>query len=165
VTVERIPFDFPALGANNGRIIGIEGYAQHRAVIDDESADVDPAVRARMLIGKAASAAEYIDALETRRAFIVEFAAWMQARDAVLTPMLPITARRVEEVDESTYPLATWSRAVNYLGACAMAFPAAAPGLPIGMQLMSAGRNDARLVDVSRGCALAPPGIAPPPRP
>jgi aspartyl-tRNA(Asn)/glutamyl-tRNA(Gln) amidotransferase subunit A len=165
VTVERIPFDFPALGANNGRIIGIEGYAQHRAVIDDESADVDPAVRARMLIGKAASAAEYIDALETRRAFIVEFAAWMQARDAVLTPMLPITARRVEEVDESTYPLATWSRAVNYLGACAMAFPAAAPGLPIGMQLISAGRNDARLVDVSRGCALAPPGIAPPPRP
>ena len=66
VDVERIPFDFAALGAKNGRIIGIEGYAQHRAIIDDEHADVDPGVRARMLIGKAASAADYIDALAER---------------------------------------------------------------------------------------------------
>ena len=52
VVEERIPFDFAALGAKNGRIIGIEGYAVQREYVDDENADVDPGVRQRMLIGK-----------------------------------------------------------------------------------------------------------------
>jgi aspartyl-tRNA(Asn)/glutamyl-tRNA(Gln) amidotransferase subunit A len=152
VEVEAIPFDFAGLGTKNGRIIGIEGYAEHRAVIDDETADVDPGVRGRMLIGKAASAAEYIDALEQRRRAMGRFGEWMRARDALLTPMLPITARPVSEVDETTYPLATWSRAVNYLGACAIALPCEhKPGvLPIGMQLVGAGGDDRRLVELAR---------------
>jgi len=118
VRVERIPFDFAALGARNGRLIGIEGYAVHRAIVDDERADVDTGVRQRMLLGKTASAAEYLDALATRGKSMDEFARWMRDRDVLLTPMLPITATPVVDVDETTFPLATVSRAVNYLGAC-----------------------------------------------
>ena len=63
-----------------------KGYAQHRAMIDDESADVDPGVRARMLIGKARSCTEYIDALAERGARSQQFArvdAWTRrAADA-----------------------------------------------------------------------------------
>ena len=151
VDVERIPFDFAALGAKNGRIIGIEGYAQHRATIDDEHADVDPGVRARMLIGKAASAADYIDALAERRKAIEQFARWMRGRDALLTPMLPITARPVSEVDEATFPLAVWSRAVNYLFGCAIAIPVASPGLPIGMQLVTTSGREEDLLVVANG--------------
>jgi aspartyl-tRNA(Asn)/glutamyl-tRNA(Gln) amidotransferase subunit A len=146
VSVERIPFDFAALGAKNGRIIGIEGYAAHREIVDDERADVDPGVRQRMLLGKSASAVEYLAALGQRQAAMGEFAQWMRGRDALVTPMLPITARPVAEVDETTYPLATWSRAVNYLGACAISIPVArsAAGLPIGLQFVGrSGADDA----------------------
>jgi aspartyl-tRNA(Asn)/glutamyl-tRNA(Gln) amidotransferase subunit A len=147
VTVETIPFEFAALGAKNGRIIGIEGYAVHREVIDDERADVDPGVRQRMLLGKMASAAEYLAALGQRQAAMGEFAQWMRSRDALVTPMLPITARPMAEIDESTYPLATWSRAVNYLGACAISIPVAlsATGLPIGVQFVGRGGADEAL--------------------
>jgi len=43
--------------------------------------------------------------------------------------------------------LATWSRAVNYLGACAISIPLtlSRAGLPIGLQLVgAAGDEDAR---------------------
>jgi aspartyl-tRNA(Asn)/glutamyl-tRNA(Gln) amidotransferase subunit A len=147
VTVETIPFDFAALGARNGRIIGIEGYAVHREVIDDERADVDPGVRQRMLLGKMASAVEYLAALGQRQAAMGEFSQWMRSRDALVTPMLPITARPMAEIDESAYPLATWSRAVNYLGACAISIPVAlsATGLPIGVQFVGRGGADEAL--------------------
>ena len=151
IDVERIPFDFAALGAKNGRIIGIEGYAQHRATIDDEHADVDPGVRGRMLIGKSASATEYIDAMAERSAAIRQFARWMRGRDALLTPMLPITARPVNEVDETTFPLAVWSRAVNYLLGCAIAIPVASPGLPIGIQFVTTAKREADLLVVAKG--------------
>lgn len=147
VDVERIPFDFAALGAKNGRLIGIEGYAEHRAVVDDAAADMDPGVRERMLIGSSASAAEYLEALGARDGAIGAFADWMRGRDALLTPMLPITARAVRDVDETTYPLATWSRAVNYLRACAVALPCgfSSQRLPMAVQLVASGGEDAAL--------------------
>jgi aspartyl-tRNA(Asn)/glutamyl-tRNA(Gln) amidotransferase subunit A len=151
VRVERIPFDFSALGAKNGRLIGIEGYATYRAIVDDERADVDIGVRQRMLLGKTASAAEYLEALASRRASSDEFARWMRGRDVLLTPMLPITATPVAEVDETTFPLATWSRAVNYLGACGISMPAglSSAGLPIGIQYVARGGDDARLCRIA----------------
>lgn len=151
VRVERIPFDFVALGAKNGRLIGIEGYAAHRAIVDDERADVDTGVRQRMLLGKTASAAEYLDALATRGKSLDEFARWMRDRDVLLTPMLPITATPVAEVDEATFPLATWSRAVNYLGACGISMPAglSSAGLPIGIQYVGPAGGDAGLCRIA----------------
>lgn len=139
-----IPFDFAALGTRNGRLIGMEGYAAHRAIVDDAAAEVDPGVRARMLLAKSATACEYLEALAARRVAMREFAAWMRDREALLTPMLPITARPLADVDETAYPLATWSRAVNYLGACAVSVPCglSAAGLPIGMQIVARAGGD-----------------------
>jgi aspartyl-tRNA(Asn)/glutamyl-tRNA(Gln) amidotransferase subunit A len=161
VQVERIPFDFAALGAKNGRIIGIEGYARHRAVIDDETADVDPAVRARMLIGKAATATEYIEALAEQQAAIAQFAKWMRGRDALMTPMLPITARAVNDVDETTFPLATWSRAVNYLLCCAIALPAKFTGLPAATQLVAPAARDGCVTRIAELLQASPPRSVP----
>ena len=77
---------------------------------------IDPWVRKRMLGGKAISAADYIGDLTAMRHAQAAFAAWMHGRDALLTPTLPITATPVAEVDEATAPLASFTRAVNYLG-------------------------------------------------
>ena len=157
VTVERIPLDFDDVMVRNGRIIAAEAYAFHRAYIEDERLDIDPWVRKRVLGGKAISAGEHHDEIAAHHRAIAWFTAWMRGRDALLTPTLPITATPLHEVDESTMPLATWTRAANYLGACAMSLPAglAANGLPIGVQLIGAPFADATLVRIGRAFQMA----------
>lgn len=152
VEVERVPFDFAELGQRNGRLIGIEAYAAHRAYIENPLEQFDPGVRARILAGKPVSAADYIAALQARAQEMKRFAQWMEPRDALLTPMLPITATPLDEVDETQFPLATWSRWVNYVGACAVSLPAgfSANGLPIGMQFVARANDDATLVGIGR---------------
>jgi aspartyl-tRNA(Asn)/glutamyl-tRNA(Gln) amidotransferase subunit A len=153
-TVEeaRAPFDFEDVMLRNGRIIAAESYALHRAYIEDESLQIDPWVRKRILGGKALSAADYIDEIAARKRISAAFADWMRGRDALLTPTLPITAVPLDEVDEATTPLATFTRAANYLGACALSLPAgfSNDGLPIGVQLIGAPFADATLVRLGR---------------
>ena len=57
----------------------------------------------------------------------------------------------MSEVDETTFPLATWSRAVNYLQGCAVAVPVARPGLPIGIQFVTTAKREADLLVVAKG--------------
>lgn len=148
----RFPLDFGELMTRNGRLIAAEAFAVHRATVEDAALPIDPWVRSRMLVGKAISAADYIDELAQRRRAMARFAEWMRGRDALLTPTLPITATPVADVDEATTPLATFTRAANYLGACALSLPAgfSAAGLPIGVQLMAAPFADATLVAIGR---------------
>jgi aspartyl-tRNA(Asn)/glutamyl-tRNA(Gln) amidotransferase subunit A len=152
VDVERFPIDFEDVMVRNGRIIAAEAYAFHRAYIEDERLDIDPWVRQRVLGGKAIGAADYHDEIAAQRHTVAWFAGWMRGRDALLTPTLPITATPRDEVDESTTPLATWTRAANYLGACALSLPAgfSQEGLPIGVQLIGAPFADATLVRIGR---------------
>ena len=65
---------------------------------------------------------------------------------------LPITAVPVPLVDEATSPLAAFTRAVNFLGACGLSLPAgfSATGLPIGVQIIGAPFADATLVHIGR---------------
>jgi len=147
-----VPLDFDALAAANGRIIAAEAWALHRAYIEDAALDIDPWVRRRVIAGKAVTAAEY-DALQlARRHAMAVFADWMRGCDALLTPTLPITAIAVDQVDEATTPLAAFTRAANYVGACALSLPAglSPAGLPIGVQLMGAPFADATLVRIGR---------------
>jgi len=147
-----VPLDFDELMAKNGRIIAAEAYAIHREYIEDERLDIDPWVRKRILGGKSIGAADYIDDIAAQRRAGASFAHWMRDRDALLTPTLPITAPPLAEVDEATTPLATWTRAANYLGACALSLPAgfSADGLPIGVQLIGARFAEATLIRIGR---------------
>ena len=146
------PFDFEDVMLRNGRLIAAEAYALHRSYIEDEALEIDPWVRKRTLAGKAISAADYIDEIAERKRASALFAEWMRERDALLTPTLPITAVPLAEVDEATTPLATFTRAVNYFGACALSLPAglSTDGLPIGMQLIGAPFADATLLRLGR---------------
>ncbi len=148
----RVPFDFGALGAKNGRLIGIEAYAFHRAYIEDERLEIDPAVRKRIVAAKGVTAADYLAARAERERTAAAFVDWMRGRDLLLTPMLPIVATPVAQADEETFPLASFSRAVNYLEGCAVTLPAgtSAEGLPIGMQFVAAPYADASLVRIGR---------------
>jgi len=152
--VESAPFplDFEEVMVRNGRIIAVEAWALHRDYVEDEKLPIDPWVRKRIIGGKSISAADYIDELRERKRCAAVFANWMRGRDALLTPTLPITATPVEEVDEATSPLATFTRVANYLGACALSLPAglSSDGLPVGVQLMGAPFTEAMLVQLGR---------------
>ncbi len=147
-----VPLDFDDLMLRNGRLIAAEAYAFHRAYIEDPSLPIDPWVRRRTLGGKGISAADYIDELTERRRAAAVFADWMRGRDALLTPTLPITATPVADVDEATTPLAMFTRAANYLGACGLSLPSgfAGNGLPIAMQLIGAPFAEDKLVRLGR---------------
>ena len=145
------PFDLRDVMVKNGRIIAVEAYALHREYIADETLAIDPWVRKRTLAGKDVSPADYRATLAARERSAAAFAAWMRERDALLTPTLPIAATPLEEVDEATTPLATFTRAVNYVGGCAVSLPAGfSSGLPVAMQLVGAPFADATLVRIGR---------------
>jgi aspartyl-tRNA(Asn)/glutamyl-tRNA(Gln) amidotransferase subunit A len=148
----QVPFDLDDVMNRNGRISAAEGYALHRAYIEDAALEIDPWVRKRMLGGKGISAADYIDELAVRRRIMNAYAEFMRGRDALLLPTLPIAATPHDEVDEATMPLAAFTRAGNYFGACALSLPAgfSSEGLPVGMQLMGAPFADATLVRFGR---------------
>jgi aspartyl-tRNA(Asn)/glutamyl-tRNA(Gln) amidotransferase subunit A len=152
VDSERLPLDFDDAMVRNGRIIAAEAYRYHRSYIEDERLDIDPWVRKRVIAGKLIGDAEYDDELARRRRAAQWFGEWMRGRDALLTPTLPITATPLGEVDESTTTLATWTRAANYLRACALSLPAgfSTYGLPISVQLTGAAFGDATLVRAGR---------------
>jgi aspartyl-tRNA(Asn)/glutamyl-tRNA(Gln) amidotransferase subunit A len=152
VDEERVPLDFDDVMLRNGRIIAAEAYAVHRAYIEDPELPIDPWVRKRTVAGKAIGAADYIDEIARHRRAAADFAVWMSRCDALLTPTLPITATPLAAVDEATTPLAAFTRAANYLGACALSLPAGLSrhGLPIGVQLIGAPFGDATLLRIGR---------------
>jgi aspartyl-tRNA(Asn)/glutamyl-tRNA(Gln) amidotransferase subunit A len=85
----------------------------------------------------------------------------MRGRVALLTPMLPITARPVDDVDETTFPLATWSRAVNYLLCCAIALPAKFTGLPAATQIVAPAARDSCVTHIADLLQVSPPRSVP----
>jgi aspartyl-tRNA(Asn)/glutamyl-tRNA(Gln) amidotransferase subunit A len=153
----RVPLDWDDVMVRNGRLIAAEAYAHHRSYIEDASLPIDPWVRRRILAGKAISAAGHADELVLRQRAAASFADWMRERDALLTPTLPITATPIADIDESTTPLATFTRAANYLGACALTLPAglSPEGLPIGVQLIGAPFAEATLIRIGRAFQAA----------
>jgi aspartyl-tRNA(Asn)/glutamyl-tRNA(Gln) amidotransferase subunit A len=151
VLEERFPLDLEDVMVRNGRLIAAEAYAFHRATIEDESLEIDPWVRRRTLGGKAISTGDYIGELAERKRAAAAFADWMRGRDALLTPTLPIAATRIVDVNEATTPLAVFTRAVNYLGTCALSLPSGfAGGLPVAIQLIGAPFAEGTLVRIGR---------------
>jgi aspartyl-tRNA(Asn)/glutamyl-tRNA(Gln) amidotransferase subunit A len=153
----RIPIDFNEVMLRNGRLIAAEAYALHRAYIEDPALPIGPAVRARVLGGKGITAADYIAARGDQRRASAEFAAWMRDWDAVLTPANPLPAIPVNQVEETQTPMATFTRAGNYLTACGLSLPAgfSKEGLPIGVQLLGAPFTEPMLIRIGRAFQAA----------
>ncbi|OZI69422.1 MULTISPECIES: amidase [Bordetella] len=147
VQERELPFDFHAMMLANGRIIAAEAYARHRGYIEDAGLPLGEFVRARVLGGKALSAADYIEAMQWHAQACRQWRDWMRGIDALLTPAQPFAACPLAEVDEAQTPLAAFSRPGNFLGAAGLALPAgfSAQGLPLGIQLLGKPFDEATL--------------------
>jgi aspartyl-tRNA(Asn)/glutamyl-tRNA(Gln) amidotransferase subunit A len=132
-----LPHRFGDYAEATGRIIGAEGYRFVGHLVDDLSLPLDPHVRPRILVGKGLSARDYLLELaqrEERRGAVAEALADL---DALLTPTTRTPAIPIDQVDQSG-TAAHFTRAVNYLGLCALAVPNgfSAGGLPISLQIV-----------------------------
>ncbi|HEX7125725.1 MAG TPA: amidase [Thermodesulfobacteriota bacterium] len=136
--------------ARAGIVMAPEAYAAHRDLVEREGARMDPHVRARFLAGARVGAADYLDALDHRRGSARAFIGALAGFDAFLTPTTPIVAIPVTEVDEGALPLSRFTRAVNYLGLCALALPCGfdRQGLPVSLQIVGRPFDEATVLRV-----------------
>lgn len=129
-----------------GTLIMAEGYAMAREWVDRDDLPLDANVRARLLSGRETSVADYLAGLVDRRRTQTVWQTALERVDAVLTPTTPIAAPRLEEVDESAFMLARFTRAANYLAWSGVAAPMGfeGNGLPLSLQINTPSLHESR---------------------
>ena len=148
--------DLAAINATGG-LPAAESYAWHRKLIAEHQADYDPRVALRILRGASMSAADYIDLLAARKAWIARMDARLDGFDAVLSPTVPIVAPPIASVltDDAEFfrvngLLLRNTSVVNMLDGCAISLPCHAPGqLPVGLMLWHAALHDDAVLDLA----------------
>jgi aspartyl-tRNA(Asn)/glutamyl-tRNA(Gln) amidotransferase subunit A len=120
-----------------GRIISSEIYPRIAALADDKAAQMDEAVRARVVAGRDISARQYLDVLAERERRKQEFAVSIEGIDAVLSPSTFTPAVPLDTVDQTGTP-AVSTRWVNFLDLCGLSLPngLTAGGLPTSLQIV-----------------------------
>jgi len=148
----RFPIDFEDLGRRSRAVIAAEAWRIHALHIEDETLPIGPHVRSRVRSGKSISDAMLDSELRDRRRLIKQWSEAMTEFDLLLAPSIPCAAIALEDVDEASPLLGAFTRAVNYLGGCALSLPAGftAEGLPIGMQLVASPHNETLLFRAGR---------------
>jgi aspartyl-tRNA(Asn)/glutamyl-tRNA(Gln) amidotransferase subunit A len=131
-----LPRRFSDFAAATGRIIGAEGYRFVGHLVDDESLPVDPHVRPRIQLGRGISARDYLLTLAEREDHQRAVEAALADVDALLTPTAQTPPIPIDQADQSG-TAAYFTRAINYLGLCALAVPNGftAGGLPTSFQI------------------------------
>ncbi len=140
-----------------GGLAAAESWAWHRRRLLQRSAQYDPRVALRIGRGEALSAADYIDLLQERRAWIGRTEAAMAGFDALLSPTVPIVAPRLQPLidsDEAFFAanalLLRNPSLINLLDGCALSLPCHHPGdWPVGMMVWAAALADDRVLAVS----------------
>ncbi len=140
----RLPEAFPDYLKQVGIIIGAEAYNIHKGWIKDEGVPFDEDVRARIIAGKSITRADYFLACGRRREAQQKFNATIKEFAALLTPTTQVPAIPLDEVDQRSLLMSRFTRAVNYLGLCALAVPCGftQAGLPISLQIICRKYNE-----------------------
>lgn len=152
---------FECMKDPTGRLLAIEGWIHHGHLYDDLDLPMDEDVRARMRAGRDASATEYLRLVADRREKTAAFAPAMRGFAAVLTPATPFPAPPLVEVDQAVSP-GHFTRAVNWLGLCALALPMGLSdeGLPLGLHVMARAHDEAMALRVGAAFEAVRPAIA-----
>lgn len=155
IALEEIE-ELSAINASGG-LSAAESYAWHRQLISGHEAEYDPRVALRILRGARMSAADYIDLMAARQAWIVRMEARLKTFDAVLSPTVPIVAPSIASVlnnDDEFFRINSLllrnTSVVNMLDGCAISIPCQTPDqLPVGLMLWHAALHDDRLLDLA----------------
>ena len=148
--------DLASINATGG-LSAAESYAWHRKLIAEHQAEYDPRVALRILRGASMSAADYIDLLAARQAWIGRMQTRLSPFDAVISPTVPIVAPSIASVlnnDDEFFRINALllrnTSVVNMLDGCAISLPCHAPGqLPVGLMLWHAALHDDAILDLA----------------
>ena len=125
-----------------------EGWRCWRERVQRHEAEMDPSVVKRLRVGEAITDAQLVEALARRVDDQARAYAWLAPYRALLMPTCPIPAPPLDEVDETTSPLSSLTRAANYLDLPAASVPAGLTeaGMPIGLQIVGGPQNEHAVV-------------------
>lgn len=140
-----------------GGFSAAESWAWHRARLERHAADYDPRVALRIRRGAAMSAADYIELVDARRAWILAMADALRGYDAVLSPTVPIVAPPLAPLvaDDDAFFAANAlllrnPSAVNVLDGCAISLPCHDPDeMPAGLMVWSTALADDVVLDTA----------------
>ncbi len=159
--VERIEVpEFHDVGVMNGKggFAAAESYAWHRYLLTSKGDVYDPRVRVRIQRGEGISAADYIDILNARRAFIARTEQRIARYDALVLPTTantpPVIADLADDQAFTTQNLRALRNCtlINMLDGCAISLPAHREGeVPVGLMLAAAGGADRRIFELAAG--------------
>jgi len=136
-------------------------YHQQSGWFPGRAAEYGEDVRSRLEAGMKVLAVEYLEAMEQRRSFIAQLHEVMKKEtiDALMVPTTPIAAPPIGEetsrVAQTNLPtralLLRLNRPANLAGLPAISVPCGftAEGLPIGLQFISAERNERLLLGIA----------------
>lgn len=156
--------EFAQLGAINakGGLAAAEAWHWHRELIQRAGDRYDPRVRVRILRGRELSAADYIDLLAARSAWIAAVEARIAPFDALVMPTVPIVAPRIDELaDDAAFGATNLlilrnPTFINFLDGCAVSLPCHRSGeAPVGLMLAGAAGRDRAILSIGRAMEQA----------
>jgi aspartyl-tRNA(Asn)/glutamyl-tRNA(Gln) amidotransferase subunit A len=150
IDVLQLPVGYAVLADVAGRLIAAEGYQLHRDWIDRDDLPFDPDVRDRLRAARSMAAAEYVKLILERRRTRRDVDRLLRDFDALLLPTTPLPAIPLSEIDQKKAPMSRLTRPVNLLDLCALALPCgfSKDGLPISLQIVGRGYDEARILRV-----------------
>jgi aspartyl-tRNA(Asn)/glutamyl-tRNA(Gln) amidotransferase subunit A len=149
--------DIPEFGGlsqinSKGGLPAAESHAWHRELLESHAAEYDPRVLTRIQKGATQSAADYIDLLNARKAFITGVEERIARFDALLMPTTPIVAPLMADLasDPEFFRcnglMLRNPSIINFLDGCGISIPMHADGEPpTGLMLACRGGEDAHL--------------------
>ena len=141
-----------------GGFTAAEAWAWHRETIERASDRYDPRVVSRIRRGKELSAADLLDLLHARTAWIAEVEAAVSGFDALILPTVPLVAPSADELaasDEAYFRanglMLRNPTLINFLDGCALSLPCHEPGsAPVGLMIAGAAMSDRRILAIGR---------------
>ncbi|MCV9939037.1 amidase [Boseaceae bacterium BT-24-1] len=156
--------EFAQLGAINakGGLAAAEAWHWHREPIARAGDRYDPRVRVRIERGREISAADYIDVVTARAAWIGAVEARIAPFDALVMPTVPVVAPRIDKLAEDTAFGATNllilrnPTFINFLDGCALSLPCHHPGeAPVGLMIAGSAGRDGAILSIGRAVEQA----------
>jgi aspartyl-tRNA(Asn)/glutamyl-tRNA(Gln) amidotransferase subunit A len=154
----KVPaFDRQAEYFRNGGFAAAEAYAIHRGW-QDRSADYDPRVAKRVVLGKDIAGWELVELGLLRAAYMKEVGAIAAPFDAFLMPTSPCIAPTIAEASASDDAYFRWNGRIlrntglaNFLDGCAATLPCQGKGqAPVGLMVCGTAMTDRHVLAVAR---------------
>jgi aspartyl-tRNA(Asn)/glutamyl-tRNA(Gln) amidotransferase subunit A len=135
-------------------MLASEASAAHERWMRERPGDYGDLTRRALALGYFVSAVDYVNARREQARIRVAFAAMFETVDLLVTPALPRTALAIGE-PVSREPSEAWNRLLvpfNLAGLPALSIPCGfdAAGLPIGLQIVGAPFDEARVLRAGR---------------